>query len=78
MDLELHFGDFCLPKRIQKSDEKKVRKKCAKKQSFHDFWGGPAERAEPGERYREGLRRQKLTDFWEKGFGKEFLTSHIL
>ena len=27
MDLELHFGDFCLPKRVQKSGQKKVRKK---------------------------------------------------
>ena len=27
MDLELHFGDFCLPKRVQKSGREKGREK---------------------------------------------------
>ena len=77
-DFGLHFGDFCLPKRVQKSGRKQISKQSENSLAKSDFGAGLAERAEPGERYREGLRRQKLTDFWEKDFGKEFLTSHIL
>ena len=66
MDLELHFGDFCLPKRVQKSGRKKNAEKMRKTDLKSLFGPGPAERAEPGERYREGLRRAKIEKYWEK------------
>ena len=62
------------PKTCPEIRSKTNRKQMGKHLVKSDFWGGPAESAVAGERYREGLRRQKFKNigerFWE-GFLKD-------
>ena len=76
-DCGLHFGDFCLPKRIQKSSQKNVCKKVGKRALLTDFLGWPGgKRSRRGET-REGSESQKMQDLG-KSFWKGILSSHNL
>ena len=54
------------PKTLPKIRSTKQLEKMGKRLAKSDFGAGPAERAVPGERYREGLRSLKLKNSWEK------------
>ena len=72
--MELDFGDFCLPKRIQKSDETKVQKNVEQQNLKSTFGAGPAECAVPGERLDRG-QKAKSSRILEKDFRKEIVKS---